>query len=63
MLVNLTAPQAAILRKLIRDEAKRLGYGTTYDYYDTRGSWPKRLRELAAIMRKIAVSRAPLDGR
>lgn len=51
---KLTAREWAMVRELIRAEARRIGYGTLYTE-PPRWSlkWPRRLYQLRTIMRKI----------
>lgn len=55
--VDLTLPQRQLLRRILREEAQRLGYGEKY--HDVTccesgpDSWPQSLVELNKIMRKL----------
>lgn len=49
---NLTVRQRKMIWTLIRREAESLGYSTRYTE-DNRKEWPKRLKDLAIIARKI----------
>lgn len=56
-IVELTADQRALLRRLVRDAARRMGYGTKYhdDPAFPLGpqDWPDALRKLHRVMRKL----------
>lgn len=55
--VELTRPQRQLLRRIIREEARRMGYGTTYHdigtYENGPNTWPPALTELGKVMRKL----------
>lgn len=45
-----------IIMRLIRDEAKRLGYGETW-WEDNYGQWPDRLKDLRRVASKVSAMR------
>lgn len=54
--IALTLPQRQLLRRLVREEAKRLGHGTTYHDMSGPGgpsTWPPQLKELNRVMQKL----------
>ena len=57
MLVDLTPSDLALLRGLIRDAARRAGYGDQYHSDDVlKGGphdWPPRLKALRRVIRKL----------
>jgi hypothetical protein len=55
----LTDREKATLRRLVRAEAVRLGYGSQYcDYGDgNRSNWPRRLKHLRRIAGKLYADR------
>ena len=52
MTETLTKGQGEILRALLFQEARRLGFGTQYTERN-RDEWPKRLRDLQMIILKL----------
>lgn len=55
--LHLSRPQRQLVRRLLNEEARRLGYGATYhDYAGTPGGpddWPLALRACASLLRKV----------
>lgn len=64
--IGLTRAQRGTLRRLIRDEARRQGYGRTYhddrQYPGGPHDWPDPLRRLAAIWRRLIDNNTLVTG-
>lgn len=54
---NLTDKQIGILLKLVREDAKVHGYGTTWKDNGQYSGWPVHLCELRTIARKLWIMR------
>ena len=52
-----TQGQRAIMRSLVLQEARRLGYGTEFHYFN-RSSWPRRLKQLDIIAGQLQPTEA-----
>ena len=52
MNTELTNGQRNILLAMVRREARSLGYGNEYDYYN-HAKWPRRLKQLDRVARKL----------
>ena len=59
--VNLRYVDIGTLLNLVRQEARRLGYGKRYSD-DNASAWPARLKHLQKIARKLRTMRGEYDG-
>lgn len=66
MRVDLTRSDMALLRELVRRDARRVGYGTMYHGDDGQSGgpqeWPPRLKALRRVIRKLMDTSDVLHG-
>lgn len=59
--ITLSLTDVKLLQSCIRKEAKALGYGTTYVWWE-RKNWPSRLKRIGTVARKLGNARANMEG-